>query len=126
MKPMSNEFPSGWDEARVRDVIEHYKNQTEEEAVAEDEAALSQPGRAALAYTHGMTRDDIQRTALELPPEDRRELVDALWESLESDPEPLPEWQRRLLDERLAALQANPEEGSTWDEVEKRVWADEE
>jgi len=73
-----------------------------------------------------MTRDDIQRTALELPPEDRRGLVDVLWLSLESDPEPLPDWQRRLLDERLAALEANPEEGSTWDEVEKRVWADDE
>jgi putative addiction module component (TIGR02574 family) len=126
MKPVSNEFPAGWDEARVRDVIEHSENQTEDEAVAEHEAALSQPQRAALAYTGGMTRDDIQRTALKLPPEDRRELVDALWESLESDPEPLPEWQRRLLDERLAALETTPDEGSTWDEVEKRVWADEE
>jgi len=126
MKSVSNEFPAGWNEARVRDVIEHYENQTDEEAAAEHEAVLSQPQRAALAYTHGMTRDDIQRTALGLPPEDRRELVDVLWESLESDPEPLPEWQRRLLDERLAALEATPEEGSTWDEVEKRVWADEE
>jgi putative addiction module component (TIGR02574 family) len=120
------EFPSGWDEARVRDVLEHYENQTEEEAVAEHMAALAQPRRAALAYTEGMSRDEIQRTALELPPEERRELVEALWESLEGEPEPLPEWQRRLLDERLAALEANPEEGSTWDEVEKRIWVDEE
>jgi len=71
-----------------------------------------------------MTRDDIQRAALKLPPDDRRELVDVLWESLESDSEPLPNWQRRLLDERLAALEADPAEGSTWDEVEKRIWAD--
>ena len=35
-----NEFPPGWDEARVRSVIAHYEQQTEEEAVAEDEAAL--------------------------------------------------------------------------------------
>lgn len=81
---------------------------------------------AALAYTRGMTRDDIQRTALALPAEERRELVEVLWESLESDPEPLPERQRRLVDERLEALEANPEEGSTWDEVEKRIWAEEE
>jgi hypothetical protein len=33
------EFPSGWDEARVRNVIAHYEQQSEEEAVAEDEAA---------------------------------------------------------------------------------------
>ncbi len=33
-------FPPGWDEERVRKVLEHYENQTEEEAVAEDEAAF--------------------------------------------------------------------------------------
>jgi hypothetical protein len=32
-------FPAGWDEARVRRVLEHYESQSEEEAVAEDEAA---------------------------------------------------------------------------------------
>ena len=32
-------FPDGWDEDRVRRVLEHYESQTEEEAVAEDEAA---------------------------------------------------------------------------------------
>ncbi len=34
-----NEFPPGWDEARVRRVLAHYEGQSEEEAVAEDEAA---------------------------------------------------------------------------------------
>lgn len=33
-------FPPGWDEARVRRVLAHYEEQTEEEAVAEDEAAM--------------------------------------------------------------------------------------
>ena len=28
-----------WDEERVRQILDHYENQTEEEAVAEDEAA---------------------------------------------------------------------------------------
>lgn len=32
-------FPEGWDEARVRKLLEHYEHQTEDEAVAEDEAA---------------------------------------------------------------------------------------
>lgn len=32
-------FPPGWDEKRVRDVIAHYESQTEQEALAEDEAA---------------------------------------------------------------------------------------
>ena len=32
-------FPPGWDEHRVHRVLEHYENQTDDEAVAEDEAA---------------------------------------------------------------------------------------
>lgn len=34
-----NNFPPGWDEERVRRVLAHYEEQTETEAVAEDEAA---------------------------------------------------------------------------------------
>jgi len=34
-----SEFPDGWDESRVRKVLEHYEHQGENEAVAEDEAA---------------------------------------------------------------------------------------
>ena len=36
-----NRYPAGWNEARVRRVLEHYERQTEEEAVAEDEAAFA-------------------------------------------------------------------------------------
>ena len=32
-------YPSGWDEDRVRRVLEHYETQSDEEAVAEDEAS---------------------------------------------------------------------------------------
>jgi hypothetical protein len=32
-------YPDGWDEARVRRVLEHYESQTPDEAAAEDEAA---------------------------------------------------------------------------------------
>ena len=32
-------FPPGWDEERVRRVLEHYEQQSDDEAVAEDEAA---------------------------------------------------------------------------------------
>jgi hypothetical protein len=32
-------FPPGWDEERVQRVLKHYESQSEEEAVAEDEAA---------------------------------------------------------------------------------------
>lgn len=36
-----SDFPPGWDEARVQRVISHYENQSEEEAVAEAEAAFA-------------------------------------------------------------------------------------
>ncbi len=39
----NSKFPSGWDEERVRRVLAHYDAQTEEEAVAEDEAAYESP-----------------------------------------------------------------------------------
>lgn len=34
-----SKFPKGWDEEKVRRVLTHYEKQTEEEALAEDEAA---------------------------------------------------------------------------------------
>ena len=33
-------FPPGWDEDRVKRVLAHYASQSEEKAVAEDEAAF--------------------------------------------------------------------------------------
>jgi hypothetical protein len=36
-----SKFPPGWDEQRVRRVLEHYESQSEEETVAEDEAGLA-------------------------------------------------------------------------------------
>lgn len=33
-------YPTGWDERRVRRVLEHYESQSEDEAIAEDEAAF--------------------------------------------------------------------------------------
>lgn len=35
-----NKFPPGWDEERVQRILQHYDSLTEEEQVAEDEAAL--------------------------------------------------------------------------------------
>ena len=41
-------FPQGWDEARVRRVLEHYERQSDEEAVAEDEAAYESTTHTAM------------------------------------------------------------------------------
>ena len=37
MKP---KLPKGWTEERIKRVIDHYESQSEDEAIAEDEAAL--------------------------------------------------------------------------------------
>ena len=34
-------LPTGWDEARIRDVLVHYDSQTDDEQAAEIEAALA-------------------------------------------------------------------------------------
>ncbi len=46
---MRSQFPSGWNEKRVRQVLAHYEQQNEEETVAEDEAAFEQEGQAIIA-----------------------------------------------------------------------------
>ena len=52
MKNKTN-FPPGWDEAHVQRVLQHYDSLTEEEAVAEDEAAF----------------EDSTQTVMEIPNE---------------------------------------------------------
>ena len=41
-------FPPGWDEERVQKVLARYETQSEEEAVAEDEAAVESPGQTVM------------------------------------------------------------------------------
>jgi hypothetical protein len=45
-------FPAGWDEERVRRVLEHYERQTPEEALAEDEAAFENQDEAVMKIPH--------------------------------------------------------------------------
>lgn len=40
MAKVDNIFPPGWDEKRVGKVLNHYENQSEEEAMEEDEASF--------------------------------------------------------------------------------------
>ena len=41
-------YPPGWDKERVKRVLAHYEHQSEEEAVAEDEAAFEGNGEAVM------------------------------------------------------------------------------
>ena len=46
------EFPPGWDDERVHRVLGHYSRQTEEEALAEDEAAFEDPTQTVMDVPH--------------------------------------------------------------------------
>jgi hypothetical protein len=48
MKPETS-YPPGWDEERVRGVLQHYETLTEDEVVAEDEAAFEDSTQTAMA-----------------------------------------------------------------------------
>jgi hypothetical protein len=48
-----NKFPEGWDEKRVQRVLAHYENQTDVEALAEDEAEI-QPAETVMNVPHDL------------------------------------------------------------------------
>jgi hypothetical protein len=48
MKMSQSKFPPNWDEKRVQEVLAHYESQSEEEAVAEDEAAYEDPSQTTM------------------------------------------------------------------------------
>ena len=44
-----NKYPPGWDYERVQRLLQHYDAQTDEEAIAEDEAAFDDPSLTVMA-----------------------------------------------------------------------------
>ncbi len=43
-----SKYPAGWDEDRIKNVLGHYESQSENEAVAEDEAAFETPDQTIM------------------------------------------------------------------------------
>lgn len=43
-----SKFPPGWDEERVRRVLEHYEGQSDAAAAAEDESAFAEQGQTVM------------------------------------------------------------------------------
>lgn len=50
-------FPPGWDEKRVREVIAHYENQTEDEEFAEIESAIQEQNVTMMAVPTDLVPD---------------------------------------------------------------------
>lgn len=44
-------FPPGWNEKRIKKLLAYYENQSEEEAVAEDEAAFEKYAQMVMEIT---------------------------------------------------------------------------
>jgi putative addiction module component (TIGR02574 family) len=70
-----------------------------------------------------MTTTELTQRALERPVEERRALVETLWESLEEVAPRLPlhDWQKQLLDERLDEAARNPAVWVPGEEVEQEI-----
>jgi putative addiction module component (TIGR02574 family) len=61
-----------------------------------------------------------QLTALlQLSPDQKLDLIEALWDSLSPDTVPMPDWHREVLDTREAHEEADL--GDTWDVVKARL-----
>lgn len=71
-----------------------------------------------------MTLTQIREQALSRPIEERVELADELWASIQHDQDKLPlwPWQAEILEERLRKLDEKAEGGSTWEEVKAELW----
>jgi hypothetical protein len=64
MRP--NKLPIGWNEEQVQRVLAHYESQTDEEAVAEDEAAYEDSGDTLMKIPYKLVplvRDLIAQTS---------------------------------------------------------------
>jgi len=72
-----------------------------------------------------MTRQVVDKL-LQLPAEERLEIAQVLWESVEPEDEvrylPLPDWQRQIVRERLEDLHRNPGDEQPWEEIKEELW----
>jgi hypothetical protein len=48
-----SKFPAGWDEGKVRRVLAHYEQQTDEDALLEDEAGV-EPSETVMNVPHDL------------------------------------------------------------------------
>jgi putative addiction module component (TIGR02574 family) len=52
---------------------------------------------------------------------ERLQLVEDVWDSIDDEQIPMPDWHRKELDRRLAEYRANPEAGISWETVRARL-----
>ncbi|MDZ4842673.1 MAG: addiction module protein [Hyphomicrobium aestuarii] len=66
-----------------------------------------------------LTSRDIEALTVE----ERLQLIEDVWASLERSAEelPVPDWHKPVIDERLRTLEGGQSVGSPWDEVRRRI-----
>ena len=70
MTDAEQRYPPGWDAERVREVIEYYDSLTEDEWIAEDEAAFALEGHTVMVIPHHLVpavRDLLAESELAEP-----------------------------------------------------------
>jgi putative addiction module component (TIGR02574 family) len=66
----------------------------------------------------------LLKELMELTPEERIQLAEDLWDSIEpQDMAPLTSEQKLELNRRLDEHRRNPARASSWEEVKARLWA---
>ena len=74
-----------------------------------------------------MSKTEILEELPKLTSEERHEirlkLAELDGDGWLDDDDPLTDAEKALLDARLAAYEKDPDAGSSWDEVESRIWA---
>ena len=69
-------------------------------------------------YNRSMVDAALLAEAKRLSPDDRLELISALWQSLSPGQLPVTDAEKLMLDERLAELRANPSDERDWADAE--------
>ena len=60
MTKRKQKYPAGWDEKRIRKLAEHYDTQTEDEQLAEHEAAFRAKGQTVMVVPNELVPEVVK------------------------------------------------------------------
>lgn len=66
-KKKNQSYPAGWDAERIRTLAEHYDNQTEDEQVAEHEAAFAAAGQTVMVVPTELVPEIVKLISTKRP-----------------------------------------------------------
>jgi putative addiction module component (TIGR02574 family) len=55
--------------------------------------------------------------------EDRIRLMEEIWDTIDVESLPVPQWHKDELDRRMEAYRADPKAGSSWEDVKVRLFS---